>query len=43
MKKITEGMDLKVIKSKKIKVKHPFGTDALLVKLPTGVTAWITR
>lgn len=43
-KSITEGMDLKVIKSKVFT--SNYGTNysqGILVKLPTGMTTWIAR
>lgn len=41
---LTEGMDLKVIRSESIGTALPGGeTQGVLIKLPTGMTAWILR
>ena len=42
-KNITEGMDLKVVKSKPFKGSYAGSTKGVLVKLPTGMTTWIAR
>ena len=42
-KNITEGMDLKIVKSKAFKKSYGNMTKGILVKLPTGMTTWVAR
>jgi len=42
-KNITEGMDLKIVKSKAFKKSYGNMTKGVLVKLPTGMTTWVAR